>query len=68
MNHEIGFLIFGANWAKIKGFALLADHPVAKNWLIRLPINKKFDASRLYPPPQKKKKNYPPHYIAIFML
>ena len=47
MNHEIGFGIFGTNWEKITGFALLAGHPVAKNWLIRLPIKKKFDASRL---------------------
>ena len=59
MNHEIGFWIFGANWAKIKEFALLAGHPVAKNWLICLPIKKKFDASRLYPPPPLKKKIIP---------
>ena len=38
-------------------------HSPAKNWLIRLPNMKKFDASRL-----SAKKIYLPHYITISML
>ena len=38
-------------------------HLLAKNWLIRIPTRKKFDASKL-----SVKKFYLPHYLTISML